>query len=201
MKRAAREWMKSIAISFAIFLVIRTFLIQTWVITSGSMEHTLLVGDMLLLNKVAYGATVPGTQKRLPGYTTPHRGDVIIFQSPVADTLVLIKRLVGLPGDTLEMKAGTLLINGKAQVEPYAQHVEPMPLEVNNWGPVIVPGNRYFVMGDNRDDSFDSRFWGFLDPQLVKGKAGLIYYSYERDSGKPFPWFHARWKRIGHRVY
>ncbi|HUP89161.1 MAG TPA: signal peptidase I, partial [Longimicrobiales bacterium] len=193
------EWLKSIAWSLAIFLVLRTFVIQTWVITSGSMEPTLLVGDMLMLNKVAYGATVPGTHKRLPGYTTPHRHDIIVFRSPV-DTLDLIKRLIGMPGDTLLMKDGNLFLNGKQQVEHYAHHSTPMPYDVNNWGPIVVPAQRYFVMGDNRDNSLDSRFWGFLDPARVKGKAFVIYYSYERDSGKAFPFLHARLNRIGHPI-
>jgi signal peptidase I len=217
------EWTKSLVVGFALFLVIRAFLIQTWVITSGSMEGTLLVGDLLILNKVAYGAPVPLTHYRLPGYSTPHRGDVIVFRAQ-HDTLDVIKRLVGLPGDTLRMEGGVLFRNGVAQVEPYAHHAHPeedgthpwmewqrefvtndverttyRPTR-DNWGPLVVPSNRYFVMGDNRDDSLDSRFWGFLDPARVKGKAEVVYYSYERDSLVPFPWLHARWNRIGDRI-
>jgi len=218
------EWTKSIAVSFALFLVIRAFLIQTWVITSGSMEGTLLVGDLLVLNKVAYGATVPLTHYRLPGYSEPRRGDVIVFRAQ-HDTLDVIKRLIGLPGDTLQMRAGVLFRNGTAQVEPYVRHSDPegdgmhpwMEWQRNfltsdvdksayrptrdNWGPLVVPANRYFVMGDNRDDSLDSRFWGFLDPARVKGKAEVVYYSYERDSLKPFPWLHGRWDRIGEVIH
>jgi signal peptidase I len=216
-------WTKSIVIGFALFLVIRAFLIQTWVITSGSMEGTLLVGDLLILNKVAYGAPFPGTHFRLPGYTAPERGDVVVFRAQ-HDTLDVIKRLIGLPGDTLQMRAGELLVNGTKQVEPYVRHsdrehdgfhpwmewqIEYLTNGVerstykptrDNWGPLVVPANRYFLLGDNRDESLDSRFWGFLDPARVKGKAEVVYYSYERDSLKPFPWLHGRWDRIGDRI-
>jgi signal peptidase I len=221
--RWAWDWTKSIAIGFAIFLVMRAFLLQTWVITSGSMEGTLMVGDLLVLNKVAYGAPVPGTQKRLPGYTAPRHGDVVVFRAQ-HDTLDVIKRLIGLPGDTLSMKAGELYRNGVKQVEPYVRHtlaesdgthpwmewqhryltddVDPASYQPtrDNWGPIVVPPNSYFVLGDNRDESLDSRFWGFLDPARVIGKAAVVYYSYERDSLKPFPWLHVRWDRIGDRI-
>ena len=217
------EWSKSIVIGFGIFLIIRIFLIQTWVITSGSMEGTLLVGDLLVLNKVAYGAPIPGTQRRLPGYTEPRRGDVVVFRAH-HDTLDVIKRLVGLPGDTLQMKGGTLFINGKPQIEPYVRHLAPqadgehpwmqwqkdfLTSDVDkaeyratrdNWGPIVVPENRLFLLGDNRDESLDSRFWGFLDPVRVKGKAAVVYYSYERDSMEPFSLFRGRWDRIGDRI-
>jgi signal peptidase I len=218
--RGLWDWTRSIAIAFAIFLVLRAFVVQTWVITSGSMEGTLLVGDLLILNKVAYGAPVPGTTKRLPGYTDPKRGDIVVFRA-AHDTLDVIKRLIGLPGDTLSMKNGELFINGTRQLEPYVRHNSPdsdgthpwmewqfgfLTHDVDpdhyrptrdNWGPLVVPAGRYFLLGDNRDESLDSRFWGFLDPARVKGKATLVYYSYERDALKPFPLLHARWDRIG----
>jgi signal peptidase I len=218
------DWTKTLAFSFALFLVLRAFVVQTWVITSGSMEGTLLVGDLLILNKVAYGAPVPGTHKRLPGYTDPARGDVVVFRAQ-HDTLDVIKRLVGLPGDTLSMKNGELFLNGVKQTEPYVRHTAPgtdgshpwmdwqyryLTSDVDpsayhptrdNWGPLVVPPNRFFLLGDNRDESLDSRFWGFLDPARVKGKATLVYYSYERDELKPFPWLHARWGRIGEVIH
>lgn len=217
------DWAKSIAYGFAIFLIMRAFILQTWVITSGSMEGTLLVGDLLILNKVAYGAPLPGTTIRLPGYTEPKRGDVVVFRAQ-HDTLDVIKRLIGFPGDTLQMKDGALFINGTAQTEPYVRHTHPegdgfhpwMEWQKNyvtsdvdtssyrptrdNWGPLVVPASRFFVLGDNRDESLDSRFWGFLDPARVKGKASVIYYSYERDVIQPFPWLHGRWQRIGERI-
>ena len=226
MKKHAKplwESTKSIIIGFGIFMVMRIFILQTWVITSGSMEGTLLIGDMLVLNKVAYGAPIPGTKSRLPGYTEPHRGDVVVFRAQ-HDTLDVIKRLIGLPGDTLQMKAGALFLNGQPLVEPYVRRVAPesdgmhpwmewqrefLTADVDkadyqptrdNWGPIVVPQNRIFLLGDNRDESLDSRFWGFLDPARVKGRASVVYYSYERDSGRPFPLLHGRWSRIGERI-
>lgn len=222
--KPAWEWTKSIVIGFGIFYIVRIFLIQTWVITSGSMEGTLLVGDLLVLNKAAYGATIPGTDRRLPGYTEPQRDDVVVFRAH-HDTLDVVKRLVGLPGDTLAMKDGILYLNGEARVEPYVHHHDPesdgthpwMKWQTefltddvdkadyratrDNWGPIVVPPNRFFLLGDNRDASLDSRFWGFLDPARVKGKAAVVYYSYERDSTEPFRLlFKGRWDRIGDRI-
>jgi signal peptidase I len=222
-KEWALGWAKSIAYGFVIFLVVRAFILQTFVITSGSMEGTLLVGDLLILNKVAYGAPVMGTRKRLPGYVKPSRGDVVVFAAQ-HDTLDVIKRLIGLPGDTLSMRNGELFINGKKQVEPYVHHTDPdgdgfhpwmewqyryligdvdkstyRPTR-DNWGPIIVPDSAFFMLGDNRDQSLDSRFWGFLDPARVKGKASVVYYSYERELLTPFPFLHGRWDRIGDRI-
>ena len=148
---------------------------------------------------------------------------MVVFRAQ-HDTLDVIKRLIGLPGDTLQMRAGELFVNGRKQFEPYVRHTDSMhdgshpwmewQLEYltsdversryqatrDNWGPIVVPPGRYFLLGDNRDESLDSRFWGFLDPTRVKGKAELVYYSYERDSLKPFRWLHGRWNRIGDRI-
>lgn len=220
-KRAAWEWTKSLAMGFVLFLVLRTFLIQTFTITSGSMENTLLVGDFLVLSKSAYGATIPGTDLRLPGYSEPKRGDVVVFRGHHED-IDLVKRLIGLPGDTLSMKDGVLYINGKAIDEPYVQHTDVAgdgyhpwmswqteflvdTVDVmryrptrDNWGPIVVPPNRYFVMGDNRDMSLDSRYWGFVDPRALKGRAVVLYFSYNRDAVGSFPLLnHIRWSRIG----
>lgn len=221
LRHTALDWTRTALTTIVLFLVIRTFLIQTFVITSGSMERTLLIGDMLILNKAAYGAQLPGTHKRLPGYTHPQRGDIVVFHAHHQD-LDLVKRLIGLPGDTLEMRAGRLYRNSVALEEPYASHVDTtgahdthawMEWQKNylvrgvdpatyrptrdDWGPVVIPENRYFMLGDNRDQSLDSRYWGLLDPIRVKGRAVLVYYSYERDLVVPFPWLHARLDRIG----
>jgi signal peptidase I len=218
------EWTKTVVTTLALFFVIRTFLIQTFVITSGSMENTLLVGDMLFVNRAAYGAQVPGTHARLPGYTEPKRGDIVVFHAHHED-LDVIKRLIGMPGDTLEMRAGRLFLNSVEQVEPYAVHVDSagahdthpwMDWQKNyltanvdraayrptrdDWGPLVIPPNRFFLMGDNRDQSLDSRYWGPLDPVRVKGRAVLVYYSYERDLVVPLPWLHPRLDRIGTRI-
>ncbi|MGH7469917.1 MAG: signal peptidase I [Longimicrobiales bacterium] len=225
--RWAWDWIKSLAAGFALFLVVRAFILQTWVITSGSMEGTLLTGDLLVLNKVAYGAQIPGTESRLPGYTDPKRGHIVVFRAH-HDTLDVIKRIVGLPGDTLQMRAKVLYINGQKQTESYIRFSDPesktdgtnswfvwqrqyvigdsafksnyVPTR-DNWGPFVVPEGHYFLMGDNRDDSLDSRFWGFLDANRVKGKAEVVYFSYERDELKPFAWLREiRWGRIGNRI-
>src|SRR5919106_3460036 len=172
----ALEWVKSGIIGFLIFLVVRTFLIQTFTIVSGSMESTLLVGDFLVLNKSAYGAIVPGTGVKLPGYDRPARNDIIVFRGH-HEPIDLVKRLVGMPGDTLRMKHGKLYIGSRPAEESYARHTDPgsdgnhpsMQWQANfltdsaaafpyeptrdTWGPIVVPENRFFVLGDNRDES------------------------------------------------
>jgi len=221
------EWVKSLAAGFALFLFVRAFILQTWVITSGSMESTLLTGDLLVLNKVAYGAQIPGTEKRLPGYADIEHGDVVVFRAQ-HDTLDVIKRIIGMPGDTLEMRNKVLYRNGVKLEERYVQWSDPdgksdgtsshfiwqrdrvmadsaarsayVPTR-DNWGPIVVPPDSLFMMGDNRDDSLDSRFWGFLDQKRVKGKAEVVYFSYDREEMKPFAWIRdVRWGRIGHRI-
>jgi signal peptidase I len=225
--RWAWDWIKSLAAGFALFLVIRAFILQTWVITSGSMQNTLLVGDLLVLNKVAYGAQIPGTTSRLPGYTDPKHRDVVVFRAHHED-LDVIKRIIGLPGDTLEMRAKNLYLNGVQQTEPYVQWSDPrseadgtdpgmlwqkqhvlgdpafraryLPTR-DNWGPLVVPAGHFFMMGDNRDDSLDSRFWGFLDASRVKGRAEVVYFSYDRDAQEAFAWIRdVRLDRILNRI-
>ena len=221
----AWEWVKSLAVIIVMFLVIRTFLVQTFVITSGSMEDTLEVGDFLLISKAAYGAVIPGTDARLPGYRDPQRGDIIVFRAEHEPNMDLVKRLIALPGDTVAMVDGVLHLNGEAQDEPYllagpeaqdASHPafgwqreflvgEPGAVEyrptLHNWGPIVVPADRYFALGDNREQSLDSRFWGFVEAQKVKGRAVFLYWSYDGETLRPFPWLTAvRWQRIGDRV-
>ena len=218
------EWAKSIAIAVALFLVLRTFLVQTFVITSGSMEETLLVGDMLLVNRLAIGSNVPGTRVRIPGYSAPRRGDVLVFDPPHEPDLMLIKRLVGLPGDTLEMRDRALYVNGALMDEPYVVHsnvgdevhpwmnwqrdyllsgADPQTYAPtrDNWGPIVVPEDRYFMLGDNREKSLDSRYWGFLEGWRLEGRAVFTYYSYNKDSYRPFPALReVRWNRIGRGI-
>lgn len=221
----AWEWVKSLAVIIVLFLVIRTFLVQTFVITSGSMENTLEVGDFLLISKAAYGAVIPGTGARLPGYREPQRGDIIVFRAEHEPDMDLVKRLIALPGDTVAMVDGVLHLNGVPQEEPYlragpesqdAVHpafewqreflVAPPAAAayrptLHNWGPLVVPTDRYFALGDNREQSLDSRFWGFVEAQKVKGRAVFLYWSYDGETLRPFPWLTAvRWSRIGDRV-
>ncbi len=220
------EWTKIFWISVAIFLVLRTFIVEAFKIPSGSMERTLLIGDFLLVNKLAYGAEIPFTHKRLPALRDPERGDVIVFEAPEDITKTYVKRLVGLPGDTLEMREGALYRNGHIVREGYARHTAPEvdPVEErfrwqrnyvttsanasvayypsrNNWGPLIVPEKNYFVLGDNRDNSSDSRYWGFVSDSLVRGRPFVIYYSYAPDSAQALAWLtRIRWSRLGERV-
>lgn len=220
------EWVKILAVSVLLFFFLRTFFVEAFKIPSGSMERTLLVGDFLLVNKLAYGAEVPFTHSRLPKLRQPQRGDVIVFEWPEDLTKNFVKRLVGLPGDTLEMHNGQLVRNGKVLNEPYVLHTEPDidPAQeefrwqrsylVNtanatigyhpsrdNWGPLVVPPGNYFVLGDNRDNSLDSRYWGFVADSLVKGRPFMIYYSYAPDTAR-FDWVtRIRWGRVGERVH
>ncbi len=218
------EWAKSIAIAVVLFLVLRTFLVQTFVITSGSMEDTLLVGDMLLVNRLAIGSRVPGTALRIPGYSSPRRGDVLVFDPPHEPDLMLIKRLVGLPGDTLQMRDRVLYVNGERLDEPYVVHTDagdevhpwmqwqrdfllpgadPVTYAPtrDNWGPIVVPEDRYFMLGDNREHSLDSRYWGLLEGWRLEGRAVFTYYSYNKDSYRPFPALReVRWNRIGRGI-
>jgi signal peptidase I len=221
------EWSKILLVSIGLFGVIRTFLVEAFKIPSGSMENTLQVGDFLLVNKLVYGAEVPFTHARLPRIREPRRGDVIVFEWPEDRTKNFVKRLVGVPGDTVEMREGTLIRNDTAIKEGYTEHTEPdmdpAPEDFrwqrdyvprtstaaigyhpsrNNWGPLVVPKGNYFVLGDNRDNSLDSRYWGFVPDSLVKGRPFVIYYSYAPDTVDTFAWLtHIRWTRLGERIH
>ena len=238
------EWLRSVVVALALFFVIRSFFIEAFKIPTGSMEGTLLVGDFLLVNKLVYGAEVPFTKVKLPAMRTPDRGDVIVFQWPVDRTKNFVKRIVGLPGDTLQMRHGELVRNGKMQSESYVSHTAPgsdvsdeefnwqlayllgvrervtvpppplspvhvSPLQAspgyhpsrNNWGPLIVPKGNYFVLGDNRDNSLDSRYWGFVADSLVRGQPLVVYYSYDPDGAVKLDWLtRVRWKRFGEMI-
>jgi len=224
-KRWAWEWLKSIAVALVIWLVMRTLLVEAFRIPSSSMERTLLVGDFLFVNKALYGAELPLVHARTPAVREPRRGDIVVFDSKTESGVKVVKRLVGMPGDTLEMRRGALYRNGMQQVEPYAQHVDslsdPADPEMrlwqtqylvpgvdraayqptrDTWGPVIVPQGQYFVMGDNRDNSYDSRYWGFVDRSVIRGRPLFIYYSFDHESWRVLPFLTAiRWGRIGHR--
>lgn len=223
---AIRDWTKSIIIGFSIFIFIRVFIIQTFTIISGSMENTLLIGDFLVLSKSAYGATIPFTHRHLPGYSAPARNDIVVFkshhESPQID---LVKRLVGLPGDTLSMRGGVLFLNGAPREEPYLKRTEGEAFDGNdprmdwqksylvdsvraepyfptrdNWGPIVVPSASYFMMGDNREQSLDSRYWGFVPKRDLLGRAVSLYFSYDKDVEGSF-FHHIRWHRSGQRLH
>jgi signal peptidase I len=218
------EWAKSIVFALVVWLFLRTFLIEAFRIPSGSMENTLLIGDFLFVNKLLYGAEVPFIHTHLPAVREPVRGDVVVFDSVEEEGLKVVKRLIGVPGDTLAMQGGMLYRNGAKVEEPWAQHGNPGAAadpfgrqkmrawqlqyyvgtdtasynpDLQDWGPIVVPAGHYFMMGDNRDDSYDGRYWGFLPRENVRGRPLIIYFSFDPNSWRPLPFFSAvRWGRI-----
>jgi len=176
------EYSKAILTAVVLALVIRTFGVQAFRIPSPSMEDTLLVGDHLFVSKFLYGAEIPFTGGvRLPGVRDPQRGDVIVFKYPEDPSQDYIKRCVGVPGDVIEYHDKVLFVNGERQVEPYVKLADGQRQRPtrDNWGPVTVPEGKYFMMGDNRDRSSDSRYWGFVDHSELRGKAIFIYWSWD----------------------
>jgi signal peptidase I len=234
------ESFKSLAGTIAIFLVLRTFLVEAYRIPSGSMVPTLLVGDWLFVNKLVFGPHVPFSHLNLPGYSDPNRGDVVVFESPYqADeaergddpTPTLVKRLIGMPGDTLYGRDGIVYVNGLAQRQGYTSPDQvkgdpttvsdlfdwqkkiglaasrfgaaPKQPQLDNWGPFVVPPGHFFMMGDNRYDSKDSRYWGFVPRANVRGRPLFVYYSYvpadQSDRALSFI-TDIRWGRLGHWI-
>lgn len=198
-KHIIREYAESIIVAVILALIIRTFLVQAFKIPSGSMEDTLAIGDHILVNKFLYGSKIPFTDKRILKIRDPRRGDVIVFEYPEDPSKDFIKRVIGTPGDVIEEKDKKLYVNGKPYVNPHEVHKENdlIPREQNprdNFGPVKVPEDSFFVMGDNRDRSYDSRFWGFVKNPKIKGLAFIKYWSW--DSAK----FRVRWGSIGRLI-
>jgi signal peptidase I len=220
-----REYGEALFIALIMALVIRAFLVQAFSIPSGSMQPTLLIGDYLLVNKFGYGIRNPLTNKVWIPLSGPQRGDVAVFIFPQDPSKDYIKRVIGLPGDRIQITNKQVFINGKLFKTPQAVYDDPLvmpapqgPAEAgrDNLGPLVVPPNSYFVMGDNRDHSYDSRFWGFVPLDAFRGKALIIYFSWQGPSGEPFfpsllgglkglifhfSWnsndFRMRWERIG----
>ncbi|MDX2261373.1 MAG: signal peptidase I [Gemmatimonadales bacterium] len=220
------EWVKSIAVALVLWLFLRTFLFEAFRIPSGSMERTLLVGDFLFVNKLLYGAEVPFTGKHLPAVREPKRGDIVVFDSVEEEGLKVVKRLIGVPGDTLAMVGGALVRNGSRVDEPWTQSTDPRlsadalsrarmrewqaphlvgrqatgyQPDLHDWGPIVVPQDSLFVMGDNRDSSYDGRYWGFLPRKNLRGSPLIVYFSYDASSWRPLPFLTAvRWTRLFH---
>lgn len=207
------RWTKSIAVALAVWFTLTTFVVQAFRVTSSSMERTVLIGDVLFVNKMLYGAEVPLTRLRLPALRAPRHDEIVVVKSPIED-LVLIKRLVGLPGDTLAMVAGRLIRNGNAVAEPYVTLAATPPLtdpesagrmrawqlpffvgpaperyhpDLRNWGPLVVPAGVLMTLGDNRDESFDCRHYGFVPRANLRGAPAFIYFSYNPQSYRPLP--------------
>jgi signal peptidase I len=191
-KSIAREYFESIVIAVILALFIRTFVVQAFKIPTGSMERNLLIGDHLLVNKFVYGPSLSSAERATLPDRNVRRGDVVVFKYPEDPERDFIKRVIGLPGETVQVKAKKVLINGQPIEEPYVHYEQP-PLGVpdrnevtssdvrEEYGPVTVPQDHYFVMGDNRDNSQDSRYWGFLPREYIKGRALLVYWSYESE--------------------
>ncbi|MBA4349388.1 MAG: signal peptidase I [Thermodesulfovibrio sp.] len=204
-KRKLWEYTKAIGIALILALLIRTFVVQAFKIPSGSMIPTLLVGDHLLVNKFLYGTPVdiPLTQTtvfRMPGIRKPSRGEIIVFKYPEDPNRDFIKRVIAVEGDIVEAKNKKVFVNGKVVDEPYIQHIDNSMYTIrleprDNFGPYLIPKDRVFVMGDNRDQSYDSRYWGYVDLKDIRGKALILYWSW--DSIKNFP----RFGRIGRLIH
>ncbi len=190
-KSTLREYFESIVIAVILALFIRTFVVQAFKIPTGSMEENLLIGDHLLVNKFVFGPSATALERTVLPMGSLARRDVVVFKYPEEPDRDFIKRVIGLPGETVELRAKKVYINGTPLDEPYVHFLqgprsgnsefnEVTSFDVRErYGPVTVPPNQYFVMGDNRDNSQDSRYWGFLPRELVKGKALVIYWSYE----------------------
>ena len=178
-KSVFREYAEAFIIALVLALVIRTFIVQAFKIPSGSMLDTLLIGDRLLVTKFSYGIKIPFTNNYLMEGEDPTYGDIVVFEFPKNPSLDYIKRVVGLPGDVIEMRDKKLYRNGKAVMENYTRNSEPntiYPIR-DNFGPFTVPEGEYFMLGDNRDNSEDSRFWGTVKKSAMHGKAWRIYWS------------------------
>ena len=209
-KSVAREYFESIVIAVVLALFIRTFVVQAFKIPTGSMEPNLLIGDHLLVNKFVFGPTVSGVERALLPVRDVRRGDVVVFKYPEDPERDFIKRVIGLPGDTVELTNHRIHINGTPLDEPYAHYLprgagglsETTSADVReNYGPVIVPAGAVFAMGDNRDNSQDSRYWGFLPIQNIKGRALMIYWSFDGERGSLNPFTETRWARLLHQIH
>ena len=195
-KSNLRENIEAIILAIILALFIRTFIVQAFKIPSGSMKNTLQIGDHILVNKFIYGVKLPFTSTTIIPYKNPQRGDIVVFKFRLEPKKDFIKRTIGVPGDVIEIRNKKVYVNKKHLEQDYAIytdfHIIPKAMQPrDNFGPVTVPEDSIFVMGDNRDHSYDSRFWGFVDLKDVKGKAFIIYWSWDNDN------FGVRWGRIG----
>jgi len=203
---ALKEWVKAILFSVLFVVTFRGVVAQAYQIPTGSMEKTLLVGDYLFINKMLYGSEIDLgisghrlLHYRFPAFRKPAPGDIIVFRYPENPRQDFIKRCVAVGGQTVMIKNKALYVDGVRQVEPYVIHIDPriLPREVSqrdNFGPFVVPKDYLFMMGDNRDNSHDSRFWGPLALNLIKGKAMILYWSWDAERNMP------RWNRLFHPV-
>ena len=199
-KSLVREYVEAIVIALILAMFIRTFVVQAFKIPSGSMKDTLLIGDHILVNKFIYGIKNPFTGSTWISLASPERGDVIVFKYPQNPSQDFIKRVVGIAGDRIEVRDKKLFVNGEPYTVAAANFRDPEIKSSaigprDNFGPVVVPAHDLFVMGDNRDNSLDSRFWGFVDLKAVKGKAFMLYWSWDSEH------FRVRWNRLGSMIH
>jgi signal peptidase I len=190
-----RENVEAILIAVIIALFIRTFVVQAFKIPSGSMKPTLQIGDHILVNKFIYGVKIPYLSSVILPVKDPQRGDIVVFKFPVDPRKDFIKRVIAVPGDVVEIRDKAIFINGRQVNHDFGVFSDPRTIAGNlkprdNLGPITVPKDALFVMGDNRDESFDSRFWGFVPIRDVSGKAFIIYWSWDSDD------FSVRWRRL-----
>ena len=202
-KSQVREMFESICVAVILAFFVRTFVVQAFKIPSGSMEPNLLIGDHLLVNKFVAAPTLTRAEDTLLPIETIHRGDIIVFKHPKMPERDLIKRTIGLPGETIELRNRRIYVNGKPLDEPYAHFLfndadVPSGDVRRNFGPITVPAGQYFMMGDNRDNSEDSRYWGFLPRDHIKGKALFLYMSFGAGEGSVA---NVRWARILRQIH
>ena len=195
-KSHLRENIEAILVAILIALFIRTFVVQAFKIPSGSMKQTLQIGDHILVSKFIFGVKIPYTNKTIIPLKSPQRGDIIVFKYPVDPNKDFIKRVIGVGGDVIESRDKQLYVNHKRVNHDFGVHTDPHIFSGDNkprdnFGPITVPENSLFVMGDNRDESYDSRFWGFVDLKAVNGKAFIVYWSWDKQN------FGVRWNRLG----
>jgi len=194
------EYAKAIGLALILAFFIRAYFVQAFKIPSGSMIPTLLIGDHLLVNKFIYGTKIPLSDNKIMIIKKPERGDIIVFRFPHEPDRDFIKRIIAVEGDTIEGRNKEIFLNGKKLNEPYVQHTDIYLIRGgreprDNFGPLTVPKGMYFVMGDNRDQSFDSRYWGFVSHKDIRGKAFILYWSW--DDGEKLP----RFARIGNLIH
>ena len=206
-KSVVREYVEAIVVAVLLALFVRTFVVQAFKIPSGSMLPTLQIGDHLLVNKFSYGVRLPVTGTQVISRQGPARGDVVVFRFPRDRSLDYIKRVVAIGGDTVEVRAKEVFLNGEQVVNSHAHFTGLDIMSAaggprDNYGPVTVPEGKIFVMGDNRDNSYDSRFWGFVDQRDVLGKAFVIYWSWDVDESlfSLQRYTSVRWDRLGDMV-
>jgi signal peptidase I len=209
-KSVVREYFESICVAVILAFFVRTFVVQAFKIPSGSMEPNLLIGDHLLVNKFVFAPALTPLERTLLPIDPIRRGDIVVFKWPKDPTRDFIKRVIGLPGDTIEMRNKKVYVNGQPLDEPYVHFIYPPDVPASSalsddassdllrtFPPMMVPPDNYFMMGDNRDNSEDSRYWGFMPRDYVKGKALFVYFSFGEGGGLGS----IRWSRLLHQIH